>query len=191
MRVFSIARTHTKEKPCQCNYSISLELTPEEKPVSATVQVLNIARTHTKENPYQCEYHTCYCIRFFPQAWQGERDKVSSIWLSFIVNPSPWAPVLTLPFLPAFFFTYIFIFFLSPFFFFFWFPLNFLPPFFFLSKTWNSSPKGKNYSPAFGANNRRIDAPVSMWFEKRWLEFLSSTKKNHKFKFILFKKGVE
>ena len=31
----------------------------------------------------------------------------------------------------------------------------------FCSKTWNSSPNWKNYSPAFGANNRRIDAPVN------------------------------
>ena len=29
----------------------------------------------------------------------------------------------------------------------------------FSPKPWNSSPKWKNYSPAFGANNRRIDAP--------------------------------
>ena len=32
----------------------------------------------------------------------------------------------------------------------------------FFFKTWNSSPKLKNYSPAFGANNRRIDAPGSL-----------------------------
>ena len=31
--------------------------------------------------------------------------------------------------------------------------------FFFFSKTWNSSPKEKIYSPAFGGNNRRIDTP--------------------------------
>ena len=37
------------------------------------------------------------------------------------------------------------------------FPSNFL---FFFPKSWNSSPKWKNYSPAFGANNRRTDAPV-------------------------------
>ena len=30
----------------------------------------------------------------------------------------------------------------------------------FFPKTWNSPTKWKNYSPAFGANNRRIDAPV-------------------------------
>ena len=35
--------------------------------------------------------------------------------------------------------------------------------FFFFQKTWNSSPKWKSYSPAFGANNRRIDAPDSVW----------------------------
>ena len=40
--------------------------------------------------------------------------------------------------------------------------LNFELFFFFSSlfpKTWNSSPKWKGYSAAFGANNRRIDAP--------------------------------
>ena len=37
------------------------------------------------------------------------------------------------------------------------FPSNFL--FFFFSKTWNSSTKWKNYSPAFEVNNRRINAP--------------------------------
>ena len=31
---------------------------------------------------------------------------------------------------------------------------------YFFSKTWNFSPKLKNYFPAFGANNRRIDAPA-------------------------------
>ena len=31
---------------------------------------------------------------------------------------------------------------------------------FFPQKVWNSSPNWKNYSPAFGANNRRIDAPL-------------------------------
>ena len=30
----------------------------------------------------------------------------------------------------------------------------------FFPKTWNSSPKLKNNSPAFGANDKRIDAPV-------------------------------
>ena len=30
----------------------------------------------------------------------------------------------------------------------------------FFPKTWNSSPKEKIYSPAFGGNNRRIDAPA-------------------------------
>ena len=38
----------------------------------------------------------------------------------------------------------------------FWFFFSF---FLFPPKTWNSSPKWKNYSPAFGVNNRRIDAP--------------------------------
>ena len=38
------------------------------------------------------------------------------------------------------------------------------PFFFFFFKTWNSTPKLKNYSPAFGANNRRIDAPESCPF---------------------------
>ena len=33
---------------------------------------------------------------------------------------------------------------------------------FFFFKIWNSSPKEKIYSPAFGGNNRRIDAPDSL-----------------------------
>ena len=36
--------------------------------------------------------------------------------------------------------------------------------FFFFFKTWNSSPKEKIYSPAFGGNNRRIDAPGHITF---------------------------
>ena len=41
----------------------------------------------------------------------------------------------------------------------FFFSISFEVFFFFFSKTWNSSPKEKIYSPAFGGNNRRIDAP--------------------------------
>ena len=54
-------------------------------------------------------------------------------------------------------FIYLYISFFSFLFFFLIFSLNIL--FLFFPKTWNSSPKWKNYSPAFGANNRRIDAP--------------------------------
>ena len=43
----------------------------------------------------------------------------------------------------------------------FFFSLLFIFFFPFLTKTWNSSPKWKSYSPAFGANNRRIAAPGS------------------------------
>ena len=57
-----------------------------------------------------------------------------------------------------FFSFFFFLFLLSFFFFLFFFSISF--EFFFFSKTWNSSPKEKIYSPAFGGNNRRIDAPV-------------------------------
>ena len=57
----------------------------------------------------------------------------------------------------CFFFFVHFFYFVSLFFSYF---LKFSFQFSFLfCQTWNSSPKGKNYSPAFGANNRRIDAP--------------------------------
>ena len=52
------------------------------------------------------------------------------------------------------------LFFVSLFIYLFIFSLLFNYFFFFFPKTWNSSPKWKSYSPAFGANNRRIDTPV-------------------------------
>ena len=56
----------------------------------------------------------------------------------------------------SFFFSYFFFLFLLRFFFFL---------FFSFFKTWNSSPKEKIYSPAFGGNNRRIDAPaIELYF---------------------------
>ena len=59
----------------------------------------------------------------------------------------------------------LFLFYLYFIFSFLLFPSNFLFPFFFFfsPKSWNSSPKWKNYSPAFGMNNRRIDAPDPVW----------------------------
>ena len=47
--------------------------------------------------------------------------------------------------------------------------------FLFPQKTWNSSPKWKSYSPAFGANNRRIDAPG--WVLRRALHHLKTNTK--------------
>ena len=42
--------------------------------------------------------------------------------------------------------------------------------FFFFFKTWNSSPKEKIYSPAFGGNNRknRRPCPLDSYFWQRW-----------------------
>ena len=68
----------------------------------------------------------------------------------------------------SWFFTLFFIY-LYFFFSFLLFPSNFL--FLFFTKSWNSSPKWKNYSPAFGANNRRIDAPGVGSYLARFLEF--------------------
>ena len=53
---------------------------------------------------------------------------------------------------------YIYLLFFFSFFFYYYF-LWICFSFFFSPKTWNSSPKWKNYSPLFGANNRRIDTP--------------------------------
>ena len=63
-------------------------------------------------------------------------------------------------FISFFFLHFIFIHFFYFVLLFFSYFLKFLFNFLFC-KTWNSSPKGKNYSPAFRANNRRINAPVS------------------------------
>ena len=57
------------------------------------------------------------------------------------------------------FYVHFILFFLFFFPYFFFFFLFLLRVFFFFSKTWNSSPKEKIYFPAFGGNNRRIDAP--------------------------------
>ena len=56
-------------------------------------------------------------------------------------------------------FIYLFIYFFFSFFHyhFLWIFFSF---FLFHPQNWNSSPKWKNYSPAFEGNNRRIDAPV-------------------------------
>ena len=56
-------------------------------------------------------------------------------------------------FFMLFLFTYMYVFF----FFVFLFPSIFFFPF--SPQNWNSSPKRKNYSPAFEANNRRTDNP--------------------------------
>ena len=70
-------------------------------------------------------------------------------------------PTNLYPFFFIFHFIFIYLFFLLCFIIFFLlFKVSFQFSFLFC-KTWNSSPKGQNYSPAFGANNRRIDAPAS------------------------------
>ena len=80
--------------------------------------------------------------------------KMQSLHKSF---PTNYFMYLYFSFLFNFIYLFIYFFFLFLFFVLFHYYLNF-DFFFFFPKTWNSSPKWKSYSPAFGGNNRRIDA---------------------------------
>ena len=85
----------------------------------------------------------------------------STIKMLYPNKPFPTNSVLYLCFLCYFIYLYIYLFIYLFIYFLlliFLFPLNCL--FLFSSKTWNSSPKWKNYSPEFEANNRRIDTPA-------------------------------
>ena len=92
---------------------------------------------------------------FYPFTFETARPKDG--WTGLWLTPCPEGKILppskckisTNPSLQIIFCVFTFFFFIIIFFFFF-------------PKTWNSSPKWKSYSPAFGGNNRRIDAPAAV-----------------------------
>ena len=106
--------------------------------------------------PTQGRSHACF-LKVHPSPASPQNKILSHLYVGKDSSPfkmqNPYKSFPTKYFLYLYFSCY---FYLSIYFFFFL--LLLFPSIFF--QPWNSSPKWKNYSPAFGANNRRIDTPA-------------------------------